>query len=503
MAIPVIENYTKNFPGPISTTIELTKPTGVEVGDLLLLLVYNDDNVDNTFTDNLSGWNFTQDAGDSTRDCHTAIFWRIADGEEDATETVTASSSEHIGGWYVRISGVDTDDPIDQMGDSEASNTGSITIPAVSTTSDDCLVLFTAAYDGGDSIVFIIENDWTEADDEQRTGTASDDVTGLWGTKDITACGTTGTIAVYNDGASEGLAGFLIAIRGVTTPLVTHIGTPKTNTNTGTSLTIDIPVGVQNGDVLIAATSVHDDLLGAEVTSTDSKFTLIKEDGTTSGDDRQLTMWYRVISNIGSEGSNYTWTTSTSEIWSGVIFTLRGVDTSDVLDWNPISDTTDGAPNPNCESMTTLNNYSYFFACAALTLDEVTSFTPPIPMDTIVTLGAVDANIMIAGMNKKYAGATRDRQWTTDGHGGGDNVTIQFAVNGLEITSTSYNTIAGSETSWSWNTGTYGETNAMRATSDSPTSWAWGTIEDSSDWFYKIGSATSWEWISGSTDLFD
>jgi len=508
MGIPVIEGYTKNWDlSSENFKVELTKPGGVESGDLLLLIVMNDASSEgNAFVDykNVGDtpWIYTQDIGDGTRDSHTAIYYRIATGEESATEKVSSNYEEHIGGWYVRISDVDTTTPIDVIGEGELTTTGEIDIPAVSTHVDNCLALFTCAFDGGDGFPFTTSNSGWTKEASGNTGTSSIHCTGLWGTKELTGCGSTGIVTLNTD-EGDGLSAFQIAIRGTTEAWVTQVGTPMISANTGTTtFNIKIPESVQNGDVLIAGTSVHDDL-GVEVTSTDSKFTLINEDGTTSGDDRQLSVWYRTITDIGSEGSSYSWTTSTSEIWSGFISTLRGVDTSNVEDGNSIDNRADNAPNPNCKSMITTNDYSYFIACASLTQDAVTSFTTPSGMTLIATTGSVDANLMVAGMNKRYAGSTRDRIWYTDGAGGGDNVTIQFAVNGLEVTTTSFNTMIGDTTAWSWNTGTYGETIAMKAASETPTEWIWGTIEDSDSWFYKIGSATSWKWISGSTDLFD
>ena len=57
MAVPIIASSTKNSTNGTASSLTLTKPAGVEVGDLLLLLVGNENSANGEGFDTLTGWN--------------------------------------------------------------------------------------------------------------------------------------------------------------------------------------------------------------------------------------------------------------------------------------------------------------------------------------------------------------------------------------------------------------------------------------------------------------
>ncbi len=115
---PVVESYTANSAAAASVT--LTKPASVAVGDLLLILVGNDNATATAQWDNTtykpSGLTLINESGNATSDTHTAAFYRVADGTEGLTIAVSAQSSNDYWGYYVRVSGIDPADPINVTG---------------------------------------------------------------------------------------------------------------------------------------------------------------------------------------------------------------------------------------------------------------------------------------------------------------------------------------------------------------------------------------------------
>lgn len=206
MAVPVLETWTANNTGGLTqTTITLTKPSGVANGDLLIMMVGNDET--NASTD---GWNavtgWTKEFGfaNATGDSSFAIYWREADGTEGATQdVVNDSNSWESYGWYLRISGADTTTPFHQKGTPAAGSSSSHAISGVTTSIADCLAFYLLAFDGGDGAPFSVSGTgWAEVDEEQ-SGTGGTDASGCFGTKDQATAGATGT-ATVSCSASDG-----------------------------------------------------------------------------------------------------------------------------------------------------------------------------------------------------------------------------------------------------------------------------------------------------------
>ena len=136
MAIKIKSYTTKDIPSTAATsTIVLDKPSGVAVGDLLVIMVGHDSATGGATPP--SGWTEVIEQGSGA----VAIVWmayKIADGTEGSTETVTYSWTNTYGaGWYLRITGQHTTDPLGTSGSFVTnSNTGSIGVPALTTEND-------------------------------------------------------------------------------------------------------------------------------------------------------------------------------------------------------------------------------------------------------------------------------------------------------------------------------------------------------------------------------
>jgi len=207
---PIIEDYTEQWDTVGGTTLTFTKPDNVKVGELLLILAINDDTSDSAFNSGGSS-NFTwigTDYGDTNADSHVGIYYKIADGTEGLEEEITSLGNDQWGGWYARISGVDTDNPIDAIGAETSQGSASMNALSVNTNSDYCLAISFMAFDGGDGFPYTVTtNDWVEVDDGQSGTNANHDCSGVWGMKNIESEGATGNslmTSVLWDGMTTG-----------------------------------------------------------------------------------------------------------------------------------------------------------------------------------------------------------------------------------------------------------------------------------------------------------
>ncbi len=207
---PILESWlAANSAGATASSLDLTKPSGVVTGDLLVIMAGSDDaTAVAQFTMADGSWTKDGEAGTSVADAHIAMFWKISTGDETATQTVSHSVAvDELYGWYLRISGTHASTPLhasDYTG--EIASASSFDITGITTTVDECRVFYALAFDGGDGSPFSIAGTgWAEID-EENSGTAGTDACGVFGSKDMGATqGETGTATVgssVTDGAS-------------------------------------------------------------------------------------------------------------------------------------------------------------------------------------------------------------------------------------------------------------------------------------------------------------
>lgn len=209
-----IQSWTTNTAVP-GASLSLTRPSGVAAGDLLLIIVGNDDAAAieqwNSTTFRPSGFNFIGTAGNATPDAHVAAFYRVADGTEQSSTSTPAQSSDDYWGYYIHLTGVSTTSPIDVIGSDY--NGGSLTthnIPGITTSVDQALAFYVISGDGGDLDPFSVAGPWTERS-EIEAGAGAGNGSGAWGTRLMTSAGATGNAAVTMAFA-DGAAGFQFAL---------------------------------------------------------------------------------------------------------------------------------------------------------------------------------------------------------------------------------------------------------------------------------------------------
>ncbi len=139
MTAPVIENFS-TFKQEETTALAVNDPSGVSVGDLLLLPINAGDST--VAFGGLS--NFTSIADDtySFGVARSGLYYRIADGTAADSVTITRASAQWTAATMYRISGVDTENPIHKSTlSADQFNGDPLTSDPVTTTVDDCLIM--------------------------------------------------------------------------------------------------------------------------------------------------------------------------------------------------------------------------------------------------------------------------------------------------------------------------------------------------------------------------
>ncbi|KKK66383.1 hypothetical protein LCGC14_2964640, partial [marine sediment metagenome] len=212
-AVPIIESWEVDGSSSTSTSLTCAKPSGVQIGDLLVLLPFNDDTTNtDQFINNKNGWTLAAEAGSTTSDSHIGFYYRVADGTEPSSETVTAASADDWGMWYLRISGVDTSDVIEAVGSDVIANTQNLDITGVTTSKSNSLILYLQAFDGGDEYPYSVAGTGFVEFDEYRSGSSNGDASASFGYRNMVSAGASGTATVTASGGSDGQVGFQVAI---------------------------------------------------------------------------------------------------------------------------------------------------------------------------------------------------------------------------------------------------------------------------------------------------
>ncbi len=137
MAIPVLESF-EGFTKNSSFGYNFTKPSGVEIGDFLLIMVVY--KIINQLSV-IPGFIRHAEYKHTSADIFIALFYRVADGTEADTFNIAADTgSDRSVGFYMRISGVGTDAPFNGVGNRiSAASASSFTIENNDTTVNSCL----------------------------------------------------------------------------------------------------------------------------------------------------------------------------------------------------------------------------------------------------------------------------------------------------------------------------------------------------------------------------
>lgn len=208
--IPVIESFTTDSVAGAQRII-LSKPSGVQTNDLLLIVAASEDptNDQQWNNTNLKPTGFTWAAttigggsgtGQNDNQCHIAVFYKIATGSENDTIHVPSLGTDNDQvGYYLRISGAYTSSPLDvwdsPLDSTFYQQTDTIQIHSQTTGYDNELALVVCANDGGNYGLTVSGTGWSAVDDNW----IDDSEYGLHliiGEKDMASAGATGQAIV-------------------------------------------------------------------------------------------------------------------------------------------------------------------------------------------------------------------------------------------------------------------------------------------------------------------
>lgn len=203
--LPVVESWTFGSSG--NETLTINKPTGVQTNDLLIIAVGNDklnpsDPLEyNDTTNKPTGFTLIGCEDSVTQDITIAAFYRIADGTEGSSfsvSAVTASEDNETMGWCYRISGVDTTTPI---GDWQIAfgNTGDQSYIR----DGGALVLAAHFFDGGDGHPHTVSGTGWSLGESNQQSTSNISISGAWATNESESVGFT-TSPVFSGQVSDG-----------------------------------------------------------------------------------------------------------------------------------------------------------------------------------------------------------------------------------------------------------------------------------------------------------
>lgn len=226
MAVPVIQSgYTEWVSTAQVSTIPLDQCSGITAGDLLLLIVGNEDSTATPqFEDNVTGFDLQFEIGDGTSDNHLAVYTRIATETEEATTNVPTVSSDYAYGWYLRITGAHPTAFWNFNTAGQTQSSAPIDVTGATPDVDDVLAFVFAGLDGADGGAGTIAGTgWTKWRSLEATAGGSSGASGVVGTKSIPSQTATGT-ATADWSVSDGTAGIQFGIAPVdTVPTVTDI----------------------------------------------------------------------------------------------------------------------------------------------------------------------------------------------------------------------------------------------------------------------------------------
>ena len=246
MAIPVLETgWTKQ--NALTNSLTVTKASGVVSGDLILIIACNEDSTNTAQWDDSTlkptGFTLIAEGGNSTADAHIAMFWRVADGTEGATFTLPCQSSDYTTAYCLRITGIAAS-PINANSTPGATSGTSHTVPAVTSSVDDCLVIAGLSFDGADGTSFSTSSTGWTIEDEDATGGGSAGSSSCFASYELASSGTAGALSITS-AVSDGAFSFEVAIAGASGGTNTNVALDAASFSlTANSLSLDLGVNL-------------------------------------------------------------------------------------------------------------------------------------------------------------------------------------------------------------------------------------------------------------------
>lgn len=187
-AIPVIESY-EDSNDASTTEITLAYPSGITVGDFLMLVVGNDYDQSTPVFNAVAGYTKLGEEGDSASDAHVVVYYKIADADDiDTNVVVTQTVSMDVWGRFLRMSGVNPDHPITYNTGNENWTLDAGVEPSspapITTVNSNVLCVTVWAFDGADGTFGVTGTGWSQYGPTIKCGTGAFNASGGMATRD-------------------------------------------------------------------------------------------------------------------------------------------------------------------------------------------------------------------------------------------------------------------------------------------------------------------------------
>ncbi len=331
-----------------SNSLSLTKPVSTAAGDLILIQVGYTVNSDNIV--NLAGFNALVPNNTAQGNLELQMFWKIADGTEGASFTITASANtKNWVGSIVVYRNVDPISPFEGLAETRlnmATSANTFVAPSVTAVSSTGrLVNLMMARHTGTPTSITAAGSMTS-----RTTSVAANRMILVADEALTASGATGTrtatFAPVQGGTGVNTAAFAVAVvlrrAENALPISETIQFLGAGSNSGASASISInkPSGVEIGDLILiqAGHAANNNDITAPAGFTTLYNTV--QGALTGG------VFYRFAD--GSEGASFTMALGASRNWLASIAVYRNVNPYSVFEASPMT-------QANMDNVTTFN----------------------------------------------------------------------------------------------------------------------------------------------------
>ncbi|HEV8656755.1 MAG TPA: hypothetical protein VGR85_14705, partial [Candidatus Limnocylindria bacterium] len=373
--------YTSNLAGTSNNVCTLNKPTTVVNGDVMIAACAFRGGSGTTVTSVPSGWSLVGSRVDNSTTISLVVYSHVVTdaSSEPASYSWNLSATVKLSPALQSYSGIDNATPIDAAAGQTTPSDTSHSTPSITTTvsKDMLLTYFVTAICAGwtappgmterTDTTFCSQSAGSNVDmsvDEGLLGGAGA-VPALTATNTDAAVGITMAVALKRDAAPK-TCNLTVQL---TKSIVHRSSASAVVNNTGTSITIDKPAGVVDGDVMVASIGMNS--ASTTITPQDAGWTFVSR--ALNGAGSSVAVYVQVASG---EPANYTWDVSATQFIIGAISAYSGVDTTTPVDTSGILAT--GGANPTTASITTAQAaemivVSFF----AWTSGSASTWTPP------------------------------------------------------------------------------------------------------------------------------
>jgi hypothetical protein len=338
--VPVLR-YDSNLVGGGNTVCTLNKPPTLLDGDVMLAACSFRGGTGTTITSVPAGWTLVGSRVDNGTTISLVVYSHVVTdaASEPATYSWNFSASVKYSRSLVVYSGIDNANPIDVTAGVATASGTSHAAPALTTTvSNDMLVTFhvtatctawtpPAGMTERSDDTFCSQGATSNVDMEtNETLLGSAGAVGPWtATDDSAAVGLTKSVALRRDTAPK-TCDFTVQL---SKPIL-YRSSASAVVNSGTSITINKPAGLVDGDVMVASIGFSSG--GATITPQDAGWTFVSR--AVNGAGASVAVYVQVASG---EPANYTWDLSAALAIGGTVTAYTGVDTTTPVDTSGIS----------------------------------------------------------------------------------------------------------------------------------------------------------------------